>query len=115
MRIGVVELEVLLDVLRGVHEVDDHWRGLAGVDAVQPGQGLHRGDPGEDLVDVHRHEPRLVEARLELISDDEHPIDPLLAEGLRGVAAVVQDTSVTVLPASLVSDPENATSVSRSS
>src|SRR3546814_14927779 len=69
--LGVVELEVLLDACRSVAEVDDHRRGLAREDSVQPRERLHRGDAGKLLVDVHGQEARFVEAGVELVGDDE--------------------------------------------
>ena len=87
--VGVVELEVLLDAGRCVSEVDDQRSSLAGVDPVQPGEGLHGGDARELLIDVHRHEARLVEAGLELVRDDEDAVDALLAERPADVAHAV--------------------------
>src|SRR3954447_4714100 len=73
-RIGEVRLERLPDEVRLVDEVHDlggvlvlAHTGGGDVGAVEPGQGLHRGDPGEQAVDVHRAQQRLVEAGLELV------------------------------------------------
>jgi hypothetical protein len=47
---------------------------LRGERAVEPRQRLHRVHPAELLVHVHRVEQRLIEARLELVGDDEEAV-----------------------------------------
>ena len=63
--------EGVADVVAVVAEVEHERAILAVVDAVEPGQGLHGGEPAERLVDVHRVQQRLVEAGLVFLRDDE--------------------------------------------
>ena len=58
------------------------------MDAVEPGEGLHSVEAGEDLVDVHGVEEWLVEPSLELLGHDEHlvlvPAEASRRSGLSG-------------------------------
>ena len=47
---------------------------LERMDAVQPRQRLHRRQPDQHLVHVHRLKQRLVEPGLELLGHDQHPV-----------------------------------------
>ncbi len=70
----VVRLEGGEDGLRVVHEVDDEHLVLTGVGSVDPRVGLNDLDGvAEGLVDVERHQLLLIEARLELVRNDEQP------------------------------------------
>ncbi|MEM1332463.1 MAG: hypothetical protein AAGG08_03305 [Actinomycetota bacterium] len=82
--------ERLLDLLVGVAEVEDERAGLGRVGPVQPGEGLHGGEPGEGLVDVHGVEPRLIESGLVLLGDDEDlPVVGVELGGRLGVGEAV--------------------------
>lgn len=73
-RAFVVGLEGRQDGLRVVHEVDHEDLVLSGARPVDAGVGLDDLDGvPEGLVYVERHELLLVEARLELVGDDEQP------------------------------------------
>ena len=84
---GVVGLEGGEDFLGVVHEIQHVGRVLAGVGAVQAGEGLHGLDAGQPLVHVHAAEQRLVEAGLELVGDEQDLILVAL-EGFADVAAL---------------------------
>ncbi len=68
---GVVGLEGGQDFLGVVHEVQHVGRVLAGVGAVEAGEGLHGLDARQPLIHVHAAEQRLVEAGLELVGDEQ--------------------------------------------
>jgi hypothetical protein len=76
-------LELLLDVDGLVGEVEDEYvlLRLQWVDPVDPRQRLHGGDPGQQLVDVHRGEQWLVEARLVLLGDGQDAFVGLALSG----------------------------------
>ena len=66
--------ERFLDVVCVVTEVEHERVVFIWVNAVQPRQGLHRVQPSEGLVDVHRVQQRLIETGLELLRNDQHLI-----------------------------------------
>jgi hypothetical protein len=70
----VETVEGLDDVLRLVAEVEDEGALLQRVDAVQAGERLHRRQPDQRFVHVHRVEQRLVEAGLEFLGDDQDAV-----------------------------------------
>ncbi len=82
-RVLVVRLERLADRLGLVGEVEDHGVLLRRVGPVQARQRLHGVHAAELLVHVHGVEQRLVEARLELVGDDEEPVLRALERVLR--------------------------------
>ena len=67
-------LERRQDGVPVVDEVEDERPLLARRTAVVPRECLHRLNPSDALVHVHRDELRLVEARLVLVGDDEHVV-----------------------------------------
>ena len=82
----VPRLEGGADVFGLVAEVEDEGAVLAYaaavVRAIQPRQGLHGREPSERLIDIHRVELGLIEARLILLRDDQQL--PLLGVELGG-------------------------------
>ncbi|EXI77156.1 MAG: hypothetical protein AW10_03972 [Candidatus Accumulibacter appositus] len=75
------------DFLGVIHEIQDVGRVLAGVGAVETGEGLHGLDAGQSLIHVHAAEQRLVEAGLKFVGDEEDLV--LVAfEGFADVATL---------------------------
>ena len=111
-RAAVELLERLDDVLGVVAEVEHERALLQRVDAVEARERLHRGQPDQRLVDVHRVQQRLVEAGLELLGDDQHAVlgrRELLGRAALGKAVHVGLGERLPVPSSIL--PENATSV----
>ncbi|EXI77065.1 MAG: hypothetical protein AW10_04045 [Candidatus Accumulibacter appositus] len=83
----VVGLERGEDFLGVIHEIQHVGRVLAGMGAVETGEGLHSLDAGQSLIHVHAAEQGLVEAGLELVGDEEDLV--LVAfEGFADVATL---------------------------
>ena len=70
----VVGLERVSNGVPVVDEVEDEGLFLLPVLAIEPGQGLHRVDPLESLVHVHRVKQGLIEAGLVLLGHYQHPV-----------------------------------------
>ena len=83
-RTPVVRLERADDLVGVVTEVEDERVALQLVDTVESRQRLDGGEPAEDLVHVHGVQQRLVEAGLELLSDDQDLV-VVAPEPLRGL------------------------------
>ena len=109
----VVGPERLLDLIRLVHKIQNEGVFLAGSRAVQPRQRLHGLHVRQPLVDVHRVQQRLVEARLVLLGDDQNLV--LVGREPLGSSFSLMPrfipTSVYSSPTSSRTVPENATSV----
>ena len=65
--LAVIDGESIADVVAVVHEVEHERPVLVGMGPVEAGQGLHGGESGEGLVDVHGHQLGLIETGLELL------------------------------------------------
>ena len=67
-----IGLEGFADLVAVVDEVKNESVLLEGMGAVQPGKGLNGLDAGQSLVDVHRVQQGLIEARLVLLGNEQH-------------------------------------------
>ncbi len=73
-RCPIIISKRILDRIHIVCEVENECIVLERMRAVQPGQRLHRLDPRQQLVYVHRVQQRLVISSLELLRHDQEPV-----------------------------------------